>query len=305
MVAVSLAISPTIGGAQSPLASLQLVSIRKTAPVSAAPGQLARRPPPVLTVLAGGRFEARAVSLEDLVRVAYGYEHRDPRHGVIESNVSWAGRDLYDVTAAIDGDWTKPPAGDRIPAELRLLLRGLLEDRFALKARIETKRLDVYALRRVNGAAAATGLPRSSDGCIGPYTDSTSIEANRKPPCANRMTTDRIEVGALTMVQFADLLSTRAQLVDRPIVDDTGLEGAYDVLLTTGLRAASPSSQQGVVAADNAFREYSGVGFFMGNSQWASAVRRGMKEQLGLELQKAKLPIPILRIESARKPSED
>ena len=302
-VTVSLAVPASLA-AQSP-PSFQLVSIRKAAPVIPPPGQLARRPPPVLTVLSGGRFEARSVSLEDLVRVAYGYEHRDPRHGVIDSGVSWAGRELFDVTASIDGDWTKPSGGDRIPVELRLLLRGLLEERFTLKARIAMKRLDVYALRGVKGEPPTPGLSRSTGECVGPYTDPTSIDANGKPPCTNRMMTDRIEVGALTMVQFADLLSTRAQLVDRPIVDDTGLEGTYDVRLTTGLRASSPSSPSAVMAADNAFREYSGAGFFMGNSQWAPAVRRALKEQLGLELQKAKLPIPTLRIESARKPSED
>ena len=285
-VTVSLAVPASLA-AQSP-PSFQLVSIRKAAPVIPPPGQLARRPPPVLTVLSGGRFEARSVSLEE-----------------IAAGVSWAGRELFDVTASIDGDWTKPSGGDRIPVELRLLLRGLLEERFTLKARIAMKRLDVYALRGVKGEPPTPGLSRSTGECVGPYTDPTSIDANGKPPCTNRMMTDRIEVGALTMVQFADLLSTRAQLVDRPIVDDTGLEGTYDVRLTTGLRASSPSSPSAVMAADNAFREYSGAGFFMGNSQWAPAVRRALKEQLGLELQKAKLPIPTLRIESARKPSED
>jgi uncharacterized protein (TIGR03435 family) len=257
----------------------------------------------VLTVLGGGRFEARRVSLEDLVRVAYGYEHRDPRHGVIDSNVSWAARDLFDVTAAIDGDWTKPPAGDRIPAELRLLLRGLLEDRFALKASIQMKRLDVYALRRVKAGLETPGLRRSTDECAGPYTDATSPEAAGKPACTFRVALDRIQAGSVTMVQFADVLSTRVQVADRPIVDDTDLPGTYDVLLTTGLRQATPSIQSSAMAADSTFREFTGASF--GDGRWVPSVQRALKEQLGLELQKAKLPISTLRIESARKPSED
>jgi len=237
--------------------------------------------------------------------VAYGYERRDPRQGVIDSGVSWAARDLYDVTAAIDGDWTKPPVGDRIPAELRLLLRGLLEDRFALKARIEMKRVDVFALRQVKGGAVATpGLRRSTDECVGPYTDPASIEAAGRPACTLRIATETIQVGSLTMIQLADLLATR-QLADRPIVDDTGLTGTYDVHLTTGLRpslTAMPSSTR--EAQDNTLREYAG-GITFGDGRWAPAVKRALKEQLGLELKEAKLPIPTLRIESARRPSED
>jgi len=284
-------------------ASFQLVSIRKVAPISTT-GFVAAFRPPVLTVLPGGRFEARRVSLEDLVRVAYGYERRDPRHGVIESKVSWAARDLFDITAAIDGDWTKPPAGERIPAELRLLLKGLVEERFALKARIETKRVDVFALRRLNREPANSGLRRSTDECVGPYTDTTSIEATGKPPCPVTIAMDRIEIGSVTMVQFADLLSTRAsQLADRPIVDDTGLAGTYDVWLTTGIRQSLPSIQSASQAADATLREF--TGFTLPNTRWASSVKQGLKEQLGLDMQKAKMAIPVLRIEAARKPSED
>ena len=301
-IALSVEASILTTANQSPPPSFQLVSIRRTAPVIPTGGFTAARPP-VLTVLAGGRFEARRVSLEDLVRVAYGYERRDPRHGVIDSGVSWAARDLFDVTAAIDGDWTKPPAGDRIPAELRLLLRGLLEERFALKARIQMKRLDVYALRRVKVGLETPGLRRSADECVGPFTDATSPEAAGRPPCAVRIAIDRIEIGSVTMVQFADLLSTGRQLVDHPIVDDTGLAGTYDVLLTTGMRSSSPSIPSAAVTADGAYREFTGSTFV--NSQWAPTVRRRLKEQLGLELQTAKLPIPTLRIESAMKPSED
>jgi uncharacterized protein (TIGR03435 family) len=39
--------------------------------------------------------------------------------------------------------------------------------------------------------------------------------------------------------------------------------------------------------------------------RWPVAVREALKVQLGLELRKAKLPIPTLVIESAKRPQED
>ena len=155
-----------------------------------------------------------------------------------------------------------------------------------LKARIQMKRLDVYALRRVKGEPATPGLSRSTDECVGPYTDPTSPEAAGKPVCPFTVRLERIEAGSVTMIQFAEVLTTRGEsLADRLIIDDTGLAGTYDVRLTTGL-IRSPATS-------------------IGDGGWPSAVRRALKEQLGLELQKATLPIPVLRIEGARKPSED
>ncbi len=302
-VVVAIAASTLTGAAQSP-PSFQFVSLRRTAPAAPTTGPVTAASRAMLTVLPGGRFEARGVTLDDLVRVVYGYEQRNPRHGVIESGVSWTTRDTFDVTAAIEGEWTRPPTGQRVPAELRLLLKGLLEDRFALKARIQTKRLDVYALRRIKGERPTPGLRNSRGECVGPFTDPTSIEAAGKPPCPFRVAVDCIEAGSITMIQFADVLTTRGgQLADRPIVDDTGHVGTYDVVLTTGLRPSVAVNQPLYQAQANAMAEFTGTVF--GDSRWGPAVRRALQEQLGLELQPTRLPVPSLRIEGARKPSED
>ena len=127
-----------------------------------------------VTVLPGGRFEARNQTLENLVRLAYGFERLNP-HDTVKTPAfsSWIAADEFDVTATMDGEWTTPPAGETVPTELRGLLRTLLEDRFDLKARVETRPVSVYALRLANQAGSpGPGLRPAANDCLSAHSRS-------------------------------------------------------------------------------------------------------------------------------------
>jgi uncharacterized protein (TIGR03435 family) len=268
--------------------SFELASIRATASVQApTPAQA----PGGLRVLADGRLEARGITLVDLARVAYGFERVKPGDVVTSRAGRWAERDRFDVTAATDRAWTQPPPGDRLPVELRLMLRSLLEDRFAIEARVERRRLSASALRLVEPGKLGPMLKPSSNECLGPY-DTPAETGDAKPRCPTSRGPDRVEVHAITMAEFVQFLSGIFPS-GPPMVDDTGLKGRYDVVVTTGLRKVNIIGNVATMDDVKTLQDFPTV------------FREVMSNQLGLELKSTKMPMPTLVIERAQRPALD
>jgi len=132
--------------------------------------------------------------LRNVIAIAYD---------VMPSNVagpSWLERRRFDITAT-------PPQGYR-RAQLPIALRALLEDRFELVARRETRDGRGFALRTLTNGHR---LEEST----GPRTFLTGraglIAGNGRP--------------------IADLVPLLSQNVSAPVVDETALKGAYDLKL--------------------------------------------------------------------------
>src|ERR1700722_460183 len=117
------------------------------------------------TFLSGGRYVGTTVTLRRLIGLAY-----QPLLGQqIVGGPAWINTDLYDITAKAEGN----PTADT----LRLMLQGLLADRFKLRTHMETRAMPVFAL----------GLARS-DGKVGssltPGTVDCSAHGGDAPPPA-------------------------------------------------------------------------------------------------------------------------
>jgi uncharacterized protein (TIGR03435 family) len=93
-----------------------------------------------------------------------------------------------------------------------------------------------------------------------------------------------------TMADFAGVM--QAAVLDRPVVDQTGLPGRYDFTLTWtpdefqfgGLGMKPPATSEGATAPD---------------------LFTAMQQQLGLKLESTKAPAEILVIDRVEKPSEN
>jgi uncharacterized protein (TIGR03435 family) len=89
-----------------------------------------------------------------------------------------------------------------------------------------------------------------------------------------------------------------------PIIDETNLRGLYDLSLSIPI-VKEP------VRADPGQSEISGGSFpgggrgIGGFTPSTTAVIRAIETQLGLKLEPARVPVPTLVIERARKPQED
>jgi len=286
---LALCLVAAIEASQLQLPAFQRVSIQATSPFGASRSSS-------FAIQPGGGFEVRRASIDDLARVAFGFEH-DPRpvewrqgYGVAIVNPRGVRRDRYSITASAGREWTTPGDGATVPTELRLMLRRLLEERFVMKARIETKRADVYELRQMaNTRTAGLSLAQSANDCLGPFMNGLPGAAH-KPRCSFKNDGSGIDIRGVTMPELARLLSINRTLGQRLIVDATGLEGRYDVRVLVDIHYPN-RIQQAFLGDVSALAD-----------RQPTAIRDAMKKQLGLELREAKRSVPTLVIESARAP---
>jgi uncharacterized protein (TIGR03435 family) len=190
------------------------------------------------------RLNYTNVSLADLAAEAFRVQHTQV------SGPDWLNAARFDLMAKI-------PAGagrDGIPE----MLRALLAERFAMKFHEETKELPMYEL------LAAKGGPRMVK------ADSTTGISNHTGNAGSHVT------AKITLANLADFLSAQT---DKPVVDHTGLEGAYAIDLAWG-----PDTPDAALPS----------------------IFTALQEQLGLRLVAEKGPVRLLVIDHIDKvPSEN
>jgi uncharacterized protein (TIGR03435 family) len=211
--------------------------------------------------LIGDRYELRRATLLDLVRIAYSVD-ADKIYG----GPSWLDYDRFEVVAK-----TKP--GTRADT-LKLMLQTLLEDRFRLVVKTETRPVPGYVLSKGKGELK---LKTAFD------TTNTVGCQSLRPEVNGETLYSNLQCRNVTMDAFARALRRLAAgpLGNLPVVDSTGLEGSWDVDLRYAPRTAradSPADASIVEAVD----------------------------KLGLKIEPGKLPQPVLVVENAREqPSPD
>jgi len=142
-----------------------------------------------------GRMTVQNMSLKGLVAAFYKVKDYQVLGGP-----AWVDRDRFDIAAKM------PAAAPVTAAALLDAARALLAERFQLVLHEESRPMAGFAL-----VAAKGGLklkPAMGDGSSNVRTGKTKMEA----------------VG-LTMERLASSLAT---IVDGPVVDETGIAGAYD-----------------------------------------------------------------------------
>jgi uncharacterized protein (TIGR03435 family) len=128
----------------------------------------------------------------------------------------WIDDERWDVEAIVDGDQAQ--------TRKLLMLRRLLAERFRLVIHREARRTETFVLvMDQRDGKPGPGL-RSAPPCTRAPGASTSAPNER--PCGGRGGAGRIVGTGLTMARLADLLAGAAS---RPVADQTGLTGTFDV----------------------------------------------------------------------------
>jgi len=232
----------------------------------------------------GGVYVAVNVPLRLLIADAYigAQPGADDR---IVGGPAWVQSARYDITAKAAREFRPTPPGP--PAEMLLMLRALLEDRFKLKVHREPRALPAYELVVVR--PGATGLRKSDVDCDALFAAGqvTRPVAGIRPRCGISngpvgVTGDTgLIAGAFSMSQFAQFL----QRVGRPVIDKTGLTGRYDFdLAFAPLGSVTPD-----VAPDPA----------------RPTIFIALEDQLGLKLQSTQGPLDVIVIDSIEQPVPD
>ena len=240
----TLVVGPTVSAQDRPAPAtpkleFDVVSIRRnTTPMPTSSGTVQGLP--------AGQVQLLAVPVNIAVLRGYPSKLNPP---IITGLPDWATSERYDIIAK-----GKPGA---TAAETQEMWRAMLADRLKLQVHYETRERPIY---RVVGAR--------SDGRLGPQLSRRSVDcppfdpANRPaPPSADLMTAIRspgplpaavqeeLKTRCRTTFNFGNTLRIagvpmadmfRMIGLDRPIVDDTHLEGFYDATLTYSRPSLNP-----------------------------------------------------------------
>lgn len=232
----------------------------------------------------GGVYVAVNVPLRLLIADAYIGNQPGADDRVV-GGPAWIQSARYDITAKAAREFRPTPPGP--PAEMLLMIRALLEDRFKLKVHREPRELPAYELIVVRPGAA--GLRKSDVDCDALFAAGqvTRPEAGIRPRCGVSNgpvgpTGDTgLIAGAFSMSRFAQFL----QRVGRPVIDKTGLSGRYDFDLAFAPMAPSTPDTPPDPARPTLFI--------------------ALEEQLGLKLQSTNGPLDVIVIDSIEPPVPD
>lgn len=213
--------------------------------------------------LKGRNFTTVNSSLADLMMFAYSVQMKQ-----IVGAPDWIEKDRYDIVATPDHE------GRPSPDQVRVMIRKLLADRFQLKFHQDKKELSAFVLTvGKDGAKLRTGQQNGTLHGIGmqPAKTGSLLFVNNAPISA-----------------FTNFL--QSMVVDRPVLDATGLTGRYDFTVTFTPDDSQfdghppfPSPADGVEPAPNLFE--------------------AIQQELGLKLTPQKAQVDVLAVDHVEKPS--
>ena len=225
----------------------------------------------------GGNLKVEGGSVKMMITLAYNV-----RDFQVTGGPSWLGSERYDITAKSEQPAEPIPFPKMTEAQrnefqqgIKDRLKTLLADRFHLVVREEMKEMPVYALVQAkNGSKLKVSNP----------------EDLNKPGSQGITMRPGILTGSFGAVRF--LADTLSNIVGRPVIDKTGLDGKYDWKLEwTPDRSQLPP---GMARPENPANppDISGPSVFT-----------ALEEQLGLKLEGQKAPAPVIIVDKAEKPS--
>jgi uncharacterized protein (TIGR03435 family) len=202
-------------------------------------------------LLTGGRLNFRGASMLDLISIAYGFESER-----VIGGPGWLNTDRFDIAAKA--------AASTPDDALRTMLQALLAERFNLAVRTDEKPMPVYAL--TVGKRGAKLKESIGDGPLtckrsGGGVELVTITCQRMT--MQRLTSQIRGMGAL----------------EHPVIDQTGLTGAYDIALSA---SAPGMARKASGDADQA----SGVSIF-----------EAVDQQLGLKLEAQSQRMAVIVVE--------
>lgn len=213
-----------------------------------------------ITMQGVNRFVGKDYTLKLLIAAAYNLNPH-----VISGGPDWLDSEHYDIAALTPGD-VRPTRDEQMG-----MLRKLLTDRFQLQFHREPREFSIYVLEVVKGGAKLRPAAKPEDV---PYLINVVHPQSIVLPARN-----------VTVGEFASML--QRAVVDRPVVDKTGLSGRYDFDLEW-----APDESQFDGAIPSASADASAAPLFT-----------AIQQQLGLKLTAARGPVDALVVDRAERPS--
>ena len=251
---------------------------------------------PVVVFQPGGRVIAANVSVWQVMLVAYGLE------SVQLLNVpDWATTERFAIEARINDDTSS--------ATVRLMLRSMLADRFAVTVHTERRELPIFALKmarsdnrlgpklRMSGSECAPvrfpeGVPPppppppSPAGNAAPIRIILPHDEPQRRRCGAMLAPGWMSARNITMEELTRLVT---QVMRRPVVDETELTGEFDldvVFQPEGLGGALIGPPPQAISD-------------------APALTTALQDELGLRLEFRTGPVDVVVLDRIERPTEN
>lgn len=233
----------------------------------------------------GGRYEVKNATMVDLIRIAYGFQADK-----ILGGPSWLEMSRFDVVAKLPADTT--------PDTQKLMLQALLDDRFKLVVRKETKPLPTHALTAGKKLQLKEADGSEDTGCRPQTSSGPQLEGNFRimmatgngPPTTISLgpgMTIHYQCRNMSMAAFAAGLRGMmgASLGPNDVLDETGLKGAWNFDVKWSMQFNGP--------------------MMTGNNDRIT-IFEAVEKQLGLKLEERQVPTQVIVVDSVNeKPSEN
>jgi uncharacterized protein (TIGR03435 family) len=207
------------------------------------------------------RFVEKAYTLKLLIAAAYDLNPR-----TISGGPGWIESDHYDILAVTPGE-VRPSHDEQMS-----MLRNLLADRFKLTFHREQKVFSIYELTVAKS---------------GPKLKPSTAAPDDPPALISTVYPQRIVMPArnATMSDLSRLM--QRAILDRPVVDKTGLSGRYDFDLEWVPDETQFGGEVPVAPADAP----------------SPPLFSAIQQQLGLRLEATRGPVAALVVDKAERPS--
>ena len=230
--------------------------------------------------LPGGTFLASNMAVRDFIAFAHGLQPFQ-----VEGVPDWAASARFDITMKAEQNVGPVAIG---PTQIGLqLARAVLAERFAFRARRETRERPVFALVRARpDGSLGQRLRKSATDCVALAAEAGKTNAPWPPRsaegrllCGLNTVGSPITAGGYPMAEFARWLTGQTQ---RAVLDRTGLAGGWDFELTF-----APADVAASAATDT------------------PSLFTALQEQLGLKLEATRAPAEVLVVDRIERPTPD
>ena len=213
----------------------------------------------------GTHFMTMNTNMNDLIAFAYGLHSKQ-----IVGAPDWFGSELFDIDGVPDA------TGRPNLKQMGIMVQKLLADRCQLKFHHESKELSVYAV------TVAGGGPKMTKSTTGPDDPQGFIF---------RGLGDLI-VRNMSMKDFASWM--QSGVMDKPVVDQTGLKDRYDFTLKWTPDDSQFAQFRGSVSMNKPANN---------DPNAPPSLYTAVQEQLGLKIEATKAPDDVIVIDHVEKPS--
>ena len=233
----------------------------------------------------GNRFEAIAATVQDLIALAFGGGPGIRRSQIVGAP-SWAGSDRFDIHAQVDERTS--PAPTLSPEQMLQMVQDLLADRFKLVTHRDRREQPIYALTLLRrDGALGQQLRRADANCDARVARIPPGVTPRPLVCGMERGLGNARGQTMRIAEFA--ARQLPSILDRQVVDRTGLEGDFDweVQWTPGPGELAPLGADDRPNPDG------------------PSIFQALEEQLGLKLVPERGLVDIIVVDSVDRPTPD